>query len=102
VGDQECFIPRATMAIVLGEKAAHTRLNPTAANLAPLLLVAVVTAAAAVVLQASFRFPSLVAGNNLNLGERWGLDQCAKHLRCLPALKSRKEKIYLQRQWIMI
>ncbi len=33
---------------------------------------AAVTAAVAVVLQASFRFPSLVPGNNLNLGERWG------------------------------
>ncbi len=35
VGDQESFIPRATMAIVPGEKAAHKRLNPTAANLEP-------------------------------------------------------------------
>ncbi len=31
-GDQECFIPRATMAIAPGEKVAHQRLNPTAAN----------------------------------------------------------------------
>ncbi len=61
------------MAIVPGEKAAHKRLNPTAANLPPLSLAAVATAAVAVVPQASFHFPSLVAGNNLNLGERWGL-----------------------------
>jgi hypothetical protein len=58
VGDQEsrCFIPRATMAIVPGEKAAHKRLNTAAANLPPLSLAAAVTAAAAVVQQASFRF----------------------------------------------
>jgi hypothetical protein len=54
VGDQECFIPRATVAIVPGEKAAHKRLNPTAANLPPqaLSLAAAVTAAAAVVSRA--------------------------------------------------
>jgi hypothetical protein len=71
LGDQECFIPRATMAIALGEKAAHKKLNPTAANVPRLLLVASVTAAAAAVSRAAFCFPSLVAGNNLNLGERW-------------------------------
>jgi hypothetical protein len=60
------------MGIVTGEKAAHKRLNPAAANLSPLSLAAAVSAAALVVPQASFRFPSLVAGNNLNLGERWG------------------------------
>ncbi len=38
VGDQECFIPRTTMAIVPGEKVAHKRLNHAAANLPPLLL----------------------------------------------------------------
>ncbi len=32
VGDQECFILRATMAIAPGEKDAHRRLNPTVAN----------------------------------------------------------------------
>ncbi len=32
VGDQEFFIPRATMAIAPGEKAALKRLNQTAAN----------------------------------------------------------------------
>ncbi len=72
VGAQECFIPRATMAIAPGEKAAHKRLNPTAANVPRLSLVAAVTAAATAVSRASFRFPSLVAGNDLNLGERWG------------------------------
>ncbi len=37
VSDQEYFIPHATMAraIVPGKKAAHKRLNPTAANLKP-------------------------------------------------------------------
>ncbi len=69
-GDQECFIPRATMAIVPGEKAAHKRLNPTAANLPSLSLAVAVTAAAAVS-QESFSFPSLASGNDLNLGERW-------------------------------
>jgi hypothetical protein len=66
VGDQECFIPRATimMAIVPGEKAAHKRLDPTAANLPPLSLAAAVTAAAAAVeSRASFCFLSLVAGD---------------------------------------
>jgi hypothetical protein len=38
VGDQECFIPHATMAIARGEKAAHIRLNPTAANIPRLSL----------------------------------------------------------------
>jgi hypothetical protein len=71
VGDQEWFIPRATMAIAPGEKAAHKRLNPTAANVPRLSLVAAMTAAAAAVLRVSFRFPCLVAGNDLNLGERW-------------------------------
>jgi hypothetical protein len=60
-GDQECFIPRATMAIAPGEKAAHKRLNPTATNVPRLSLVEAVTAAAAAVSRASFRFPSLVA-----------------------------------------
>ncbi len=59
------------MAIVPGEKADHKGLNPTAANLLPLSLAAAVTAAVTVVSLASFRFPSLVAGNDLNL-ERWG------------------------------
>ncbi len=73
VGDQECLIPRATMAIAPGEKAAHKRLNQTAANVPRLSLVAAVTAAAAAVsARAAFRFPSLVAGNDLHLGERWG------------------------------
>jgi hypothetical protein len=63
VGDQECFIPRATMhattASAPGEKAAYKRLNPTAANVPRrgLLLVAAVTAAAAAaVLQTFFCF----------------------------------------------
>ncbi len=56
VGDQECFIPHTTMAIVPGEKVAHKRLNPAAANLPPLSLVAAVTAAVAVVQQVSFCF----------------------------------------------
>ncbi len=60
------------MAIVPGEKAAHKRLNPTATNVPRLSLVAAVTADAAAVSLESFHFPSLVAGNNLNLGERWG------------------------------
>jgi hypothetical protein len=72
VGDQECFIPRTTMAIALGEKAAHKRLNQTATNVPRLSLVVAVTAAAAVVSQEAFHFPSLLAGNDLNLGERWG------------------------------
>ncbi len=72
MGDQECFIPLATMAIGPGEKANHKRLNPTATNVSCLLLVAAVTAAAAAVSRAAFRFPSRVAGNDLNLGERWG------------------------------
>ena len=63
VGDQECFIPRATMAIAPGDKAAHKRLNPTAANVPRLSLVAAVTAAAAAVSQASFRFPCLGGGD---------------------------------------
>ncbi len=73
-GDQECFIPRAAMAIAPGEKAAHKRLNGTATNVPRLSLVAAVTAAAVAVSRASFCFPSLqvVAGNDLNLGERWG------------------------------
>ncbi len=70
-GDQECFIPRATMAIALGEKAAHKKLKQTATNVPRLSLVASVTAEAAAVSRAAFRFPCLVAGNNLNLGERW-------------------------------
>ncbi len=70
VGDQECFIPRATMAVAPGEKAAHKRLNPTANNVPRHSLVVAVTAAA--VSRVSFRLPSLVAGNDLNLGERWG------------------------------
>ena len=89
MGDQECFIPRATMAIAPGEKAAHKRLNLTAANVSRLSLVAAVIAAAAVVSRAAFRIPSLVAGNDLNLGERWGRgpegafrtgDQCVEEL----------------------
>ncbi len=60
VGDQECFVPRATMAIAPGEKAAYKRLNQTAANVPRLSLVAAVTAAAAAVSWAAFRFPSLV------------------------------------------
>jgi hypothetical protein len=72
VGDQECVIPRAAMAIAPGEKAAHKRLNPTAANVPRLSLVAAVKVAAVVVSRASFLFPSLVVGNDLNLGERWG------------------------------
>ncbi len=72
VGDQECFIPRATRAIAPGEKAALKRLNPTAANVPRLSLVAAVTAAAAAVSRVSFRFPRLVVSNDLNLGEGWG------------------------------
>jgi hypothetical protein len=72
VGDKESCIPRTTMAIVPRERAAHKRLNPTAANLPPVSLAVAVTAAAAAVSRASFSFPSLVAGNDLHLGERWG------------------------------
>ncbi len=68
VGDQECFVPRASMAIAPGKKAAQ----PTAANVSHLSLVEAVTAAAAAVSLAAFLFPSLSAGNNLNLGEGWG------------------------------
>ncbi len=71
-GDQECFISRATMAIAPGEKAAHKRLNPTAANVPRLSLVAAVTAAAVAVSWGVVLFHSLVACNDLNLGERWG------------------------------
>ncbi len=53
------------MASAPGEKAAHKRLNPTAAN-----VVAAVTAAAAVGVADVFLFH--VAGNDLNLGERSG------------------------------
>ncbi len=60
------------MAIVRGEKVAHKRLNQTATNPPLLSLAAAATAAAATVSLVSFRFPSLVAGNDLNLGERWG------------------------------
>jgi hypothetical protein len=49
VGDQECFIPLATMAIASEGKADHKRLNPTAANVPCLSLVAAVTAAAGAV-----------------------------------------------------
>jgi hypothetical protein len=44
LGDQEVFIPRATMTSAQGEKAAHKRLNPTATNVPCLSLVAAVTA----------------------------------------------------------
>jgi hypothetical protein len=54
------------------KKAAHKRLNPTAANVPRLSLVTAVTAAAAGVSLAAFHFPSLLAGNNLNLGVGWG------------------------------
>jgi hypothetical protein len=53
-------------------KGGPQRLNLTAANLPPLSLATAVTAAAAVVSQESFHFSSLVASNDLNLGERWG------------------------------
>jgi hypothetical protein len=66
VGDQECFIPRATIMMAWqvrlhslsepGEKAAHKRLNPTAANIPCMLLVAAVTAAAVAVSRTSFSF----------------------------------------------
>jgi hypothetical protein len=42
-------------------------------NLPPLSLAAAVTAAVMMVLLVSVSFPSLVTGNNWNLGERWGL-----------------------------
>ncbi len=89
------------MAIVPGEKAAHKRLDPTAANLPPLSLAAAVTAAAAAVeSRASFCFLSLVAGD----ATTWILvkdggkgafragDQCVEQLRWLPALKIEKKK----------
>ena len=41
-------------------------------RLSVFLVLAAVTAAAAAVSRVSFRFPCLVAGNDLNLGERWG------------------------------
>jgi hypothetical protein len=53
-------------------KGCHKRLNPTATNVPHLSLVVAVTAAAAAVSLCAFRFPSLSAGNNLNLGEGWG------------------------------
>jgi hypothetical protein len=65
------------------------------------LLVAAVTAAAAAVSRAAFHFPSLLAGNNLNLGEGWGRgclqdrwpgrDHCVKELWLLSALKIEKK-----------
>ena len=67
-----CCFSIAFMEILPGEEAAHERLNPTPSNLSPLSLAAGVMAAAAAVSRASFRFPSLVAGNDLNLDERWG------------------------------
>ncbi len=48
----------------------HKRLNPTAANVHRISLVAAVTAAAVAGVAGVFQF--LVAGNDLNLGERWG------------------------------
>ncbi len=68
VVDQEYFIPRATMAIVPGEKAAHKRLNHTAANLEPSPSVAGggCDGGGGGGLAG---FPSLVAGNDLNLSE---------------------------------
>ncbi len=101
VGDQEYFIPRAT--IGCPQKA-----QPTAANLEPspcpqtLSLAAAVAAAVAVVSQVSFHFPSLVTGNNLNLSERaegacrqW---QCraGDQLECVKQVrKSKKKRKYL-------
>ncbi len=70
VGDQEYFIPRATMSIVPREKAAYKRINPTAANLELSPLLSLAAAVMAAVSRESFRFTSLVAGNNLNLGRR--------------------------------
>ncbi len=70
VGEQGCFTPRTTIAQLRRGKGGHKRLNPTAANVPRLYLVAAVTAVAAAVSRAAFLFPSLVAGNNLNLGER--------------------------------
>jgi hypothetical protein len=107
VGDQECFIPRATVAIVPGKKAAHKRLNPTAASLPLLSLATAVTAAAAVVsplLRASFSSPRVLV---LSRATTWILvkdeakeafrvragDQSVEQLRCLPALKIKKKTI---------
>jgi hypothetical protein len=80
-----------------------TRLPPTL-NLPPLLLAAAVTAAMAVVSLASFCFPSLVAGIDLNLGERWGRgslragEQCFEQFRCFPELNIKKKvNFYLLR-----
>ncbi len=78
VGDQACFIPRATMAIAPGKKAAQPDCSQRSPPVAGATVAAVaaaaaaVTAAAAAVSRAAFRFSSLVAGNDLNLGERWG------------------------------
>jgi hypothetical protein len=67
-----------------------TRLPPTSPpmSLVAAAAVAAVVAAAALSL-ASVHFPSLVAGNDLNLGERLGrgslqgrCDQCVEQLRC--------------------
>jgi hypothetical protein len=73
VCDREYFIPCATMANVPGEKAAQQKAQPDCSQPPPLSdLAAAVTAAVAEVSRASFRFPSLVVGNDLNLGERRG------------------------------
>jgi hypothetical protein len=80
VGDQEYFVPRATMSTFfhappfLWQLSQGKRL-PTKGS-TRLLPTSVAggngDGVAAVVSQAPFRFPSLVAGNDLNLGERWG------------------------------
>jgi hypothetical protein len=54
-----------------GERAAHRRLNPTAANLSPLSLAAVVTEAVAAVLLLSFRFVVLLLATILILVKDW-------------------------------
>ncbi len=85
------------MVIVPGEMVAHKWLNPTAAN--PLSVAGGGGDGGGGGGGVAGIFPvtvSHVAGNDLNLGERWGLgclqgrDQCVKQLGSLPALKIEK------------
>ncbi len=110
-GDQECFtsIPRATITIVpaWGEKAADkgsARLPPTfpfcplwrrwrrrrqwcRRRLSVLLVLLWST--------------TWILVKDGGKGAFRAGDQFVEQLRCLPALKSRRRKFYLQRQWIM-
>ncbi len=87
------------MASAPGEKAAHKRLNPTAANVPHLSLVAAVTAAAAAVSWTSFSFLLLATTWILVKDGAEGAfradDLCDKQLRWLPVLKIDKKINFL-------